>query len=622
MRKLSKYLFLGLILVSAFGFIPPKKKTRKFIDRANMDMTVKPGDNFYQYVNGGWLKNNPVPASKTRWGSFDELREQSSRRIKELLEQGAAATTASRLNQMIGDFYTSGMDSIDLEKLGYEPIKADLQRIDGISSISGFLEEIAYDRTHSIGGALFGFSVGQDRKNVNQYIPQFSQGGTTLPDRDYYLKNDKRSAKIRDAYVQHLKNMFRLIGENQDAATGHADAIVRIETALAKAQLSRVEMRDPDKTYNKFAVKDFSATTPTINWKDLLIKFHVNGADSILTNNPSFFKTADLLLSALPLEDWKTYLRWRLLSSASPYLSDAFVKEDFSFSQALSGQKQETPRWERMSNLIDRQLGDLLGQLYVAKYFKPEAKQRMQDLVHNMVETFSERIKNLDWMSAETKTKALEKLNAITKKIAYPDKWKTYDGVTIDSRDLVGNVRRCGVWAYEDMVTRFGKPVDKTRWGMTPPTINAYYNASDNEIVFPAGILQFPFFDFDADDAVNYGGIAAVIGHEMTHGFDDEGRKFAADGNLKDWWTKEDGAKFDNKANEVAAEYNACIVLDTVHVNGKLTLGENLADLGGLSIAYEAFTKTAQFKEGKKIDGFTPSQRFFINWAQVWRNNI
>jgi putative endopeptidase len=622
MRKLSKYLFLGLILFSAFGFIPPKKKTRKFIDRANMDMTVKPGDNFYQYVNGGWLKNNPVPASKTRWGSFDELREQSSRRIKELLEQGAAATTASRLNQMIGDFYTSGMDSIDLEKLGYEPIKADLQRIDGISSISGFLEEIAYDRTHSIGGALFGFSVGQDRKNVNQYIPQFSQGGTTLPDRDYYLKNDKRSAKIRDAYVQHLKNMFRLIGENQDAATGHADAIVRIETALAKAQLSRVEMRDPDKTYNKFAVKDFSATTPTINWKDLLIKFHVNGADSILTNNPSFFKTADLLLSALPLEDWKTYLRWRLLSSASPYLSDAFVKEDFSFSQALSGQKQETPRWERMSNLIDRQLGDLLGQLYVAKYFKPEAKQRMQDLVHNMVETFSERIKNLDWMSAETKTKALEKLNAITKKIAYPDKWKTYDGVTIDSRDLVGNVRRCGVWAYEDMVTRFGKPVDKTRWGMTPPTINAYYNASDNEIVFPAGILQFPFFDFDADDAVNYGGIAAVIGHEMTHGFDDEGRKFAADGNLKDWWTKEDGAKFDNKANEVAAEYNACIVLDTVHVNGKLTLGENLADLGGLSIAYEAFTKTEQFKEGKKIDGFTPSQRFFINWAQVWRNNI
>ncbi len=622
MKRFERYLLLLLLAVAIFSFIPPKKKNRKFIDKSNMDLTVKAGDNFYDYVNGNWLKNNPIPASKTRWGSFDELRELSSQRLKIILEEASAGTGGDRLHQMIGDFYLSGMDSVGLEKLGYEPIKADLQRIDAINSIAGILDEITYDRTHSIGGSLFGFGIGPDDKNVTQYIPQINQGGTSLPDRDYYLKSDKRSTKIRDAYSKHLKNMFMLIGEGQTAAESHADAVMRIETALAKAQLSRVEMRDPDKTYNKFSVKDFSSITPSLNWKELLIKFQVNGADSILTNNPSFFKTADLLLSALSIQDWKTYLKWKVLSNASPYLNDAFVKEDFSFTQVLSGQKEQTPRWQRMSGLIDRQLGDLLGQLYVAKYFKPEAKQRMQDLVNNMIQTFSERIKNLDWMSAETKTRALEKLNAIVKKIAYPDKWKTYDGVSINKNDLLGNVRHCGIWAYDDMVNRFGKPVDKTRWGMTPPTINASYSPQNNDITFPAGILQFPFFDFDADDALNYGGIAAVIGHEMTHGFDDEGRKFGADGNLKDWWTKDDAAKFTKKANEVVDQYNAFTVLDTLHVNGKLTLGENLADLGGLSIAFEAFTKTQQFKQGKKIDGFTPAQRFFINWAQIWRNNI
>src|SRR5579871_1644458 len=622
MKRFERYLLLLLLAVAIFSFIPPKKKNRKFIDKSNMDLTVKAGDNFYDYVNGNWLKNNPIPASKTRWGSFDELRELSSQRLKIILEEASAGTGGDRLHQMIGDFYLSGMDSVGLEKLGYEPIKADLQRIDAINSIAGILDEITYDRTHSIGGSLFGFGIGPDDKNVTQYIPQINQGGTSLPDRDYYLKSDKRSTKIRDAYSKHLKNMFMLIGEGQTAAESHADAVMRIETALAKAQLSRVEMRDPDKTYNKFSVKDFSSITPSLNWKELLIKFQVNGADSILTNNPSFFKTADLLLSALSIQDWKTYLKWKVLSNASPYLNDAFVKEDFSFTQVLSGQKEQTPRWQRMSGLIDRQLGDLLGQLYVAKYFKPEAKQRMQDLVNNMIQTFSERIKNLDWMSAETKTRALEKLNAIVKKIAYPDKWKTYDGVSINKNDLLGNVRHCGIWAYDDMVNRFGKPVDKTRWGMTPPTINASYSPQNNDITFPAGILQFPFFNFDADDALNYGGIAAVIGHEMTHGFDDEGRKFGADGNLKDWWTKDDAAKFTKKANEVVDQYNAFTVLDTLHVNGKLTLGENLADLGGLSIAFEAFTKTQQFKQGKKIDGFTPAQRFFINWAQIWRNNI
>src|SRR5579862_2448606 len=302
MRNLSAYLWFGLVGISAFGFIPPKKKNHKFIDKTNMDFSVKPGDNFYEFVNGNWLKTNPIPASKTRWGSFDELREQSSQRIKSLLEEAVSKTNVDRLHQMIGDFYTSGMDSTGLDKLGYEPIKADLHRIDAITGLGGVLDEITYDRTHSLGGALFGFSVGQDDKNVNQYIPQFSQGGTSLPDRDYYLKNDKRSTKIRTAYSEHLKNMFQLIGENSAAATSHADAILRIETALAKAQMSRTEMRNPDKTYNKFSVKDFSASTPSLDWKELLVKFKVNGADSILTNNPAFFRTADVLISALPVD--------------------------------------------------------------------------------------------------------------------------------------------------------------------------------------------------------------------------------------------------------------------------------------------------------------------------------
>ncbi|HLX92205.1 MAG TPA: M13 family metallopeptidase [Puia sp.] len=622
MSKFLRHSVLLIFILPIFSFDPPKKKSVKFIDKANMDLSIKPGDNFYLYVNANWLKRNPVPASKTRWGSFDQLRELSTERIHSLLEEATTKTSLDRLHQMVGDYYTSGMDSLNLEQFGYDPIKPDLQRIDGIMSLSGLLDEVAYDRVHALGTELFGFSISQDSKNVNAYIPHFSQGGTSLPDRDYYLKNDRRSTRVREAYLRHLKNMFHLIGADDAATVADADAVMRIETALAKSQLSRTEMRDPDKTYNKFSVKDFTTMTPSLDWKAILMKFQVVGADSIVTNNPSFFRSADLLVGALPLQDWKIYLKWKVLSSAAPYLSKAFIDEDFTFAQVLSGQKEQTPRWQRMSNLIDRQLGDFLGQLYVARYFKPEAKQRMQDLVNNMVSTFSDRIKKLDWMSAETKTKALEKLDAITKKIAYPDKWKEYEGVTIDKKDLLGNTRRCEVWAYNDMVSRFGKPVDKTRWGMTPPTINAYYQPTNNEIVFPAGILQYPFFDFAADDAVNYGGIAAVIGHEMTHGFDDEGRKYAADGNLKDWWTKDDAAKFTKKANEVVEQYSAFTVLDTLHVNGKLTLGENLADLGGLSIAYEAFTKTPQFKEGKKIDGFTPAQRFFINWAQVWRTNI
>jgi putative endopeptidase len=593
----------------------------KYIDKKNMDPSVKPGDNFYRYANGNWLKNNPVPASKTRWGSFDILREESSNRLKKLLETAGATKTPDRPTQIIGDFYKSGMDSLAIEAKGYQPIKADLDRLAGINSTSQLLSEVATLRTQAIASALFSMNVGPDRKNVLKYIPQIGQGGTTLGDRDYYLQNDPRSVKIREAYADNLKKLFSLVGEDAATSSKSADAVMRIETALAKAQMSRVEQRDPYKTYNKFAVKDMGTVTPGMNWADLLVKMNVNGADSVLVSNPSFLKTVDKMLTDVPLEDWKSYMRWNVIKNAAPYLSSAFVDQSFKLTQVVTGQKEQTPRWQRMSGQIDGSLGDLLGQLYVQKYFKPEAKKRMLELVNNLQQTFGERIKNLDWMTDETKGRALEKLNAFTKKIAYPDTWKGYEGVTINKNDYLGNVRNVSKWAYNFMTNRMGKPVDRTQWGMTPPTINASYSPSNNDITFPAGILQFPFFDFGADDALNYGGIGAVIGHEMTHGFDDQGRQFAADGNLKDWWKKEDADKFKTKANEVVEQYNALTVLDTIHVKGELTLGENLADLGGLNIALAAFKKTKEYKEGKKIDGFTPTQRFFLNWAQVWRSN-
>jgi putative endopeptidase len=620
MKQVFKVLFLGMLTAPALA-APPAGPTPKYIDPSNMDLSVKPGDNFYLYANGGWLKRNAIPASKTRWGSFDVLREESSKRLQTLLEDAQKNTGKGKLDQMIGDFYRSGMDSAAIEAAGINPIKADLNRIATLNNKQQVVDEIATLRTRAVASPLFGMYIGQDRKNVDVYIPQLSQGGTTLPDRDYYLKDDARSTTIRKAYRDHLEKMFSLIGDNAATAAYNADAVIRIETALAQAQMSRVEMRDPYKTYNKYSVKDLAVQTPGLNWTKLLTEMKVNGADSILVNNPTFFKVADALVTALPLQDWKSYITWNIIRNSAPFLSSSFVNESFKFSQVLTGQKEQTPRWQRVSGLIDGALGDLLGQLYVQKYFKPEAKQRMLDLVNNLQQTFAERIKRLDWMSDVTKQKALEKLSAFTKKIAYPDKWKDYNGVVINPNTYLENVRSASLWQYNDMVNRLGKPVDRTEWGMTPPTINAYYNPSNNEIAFPAGILQFPFFDFGADDAVNYGGIGAVIGHEMTHGFDDQGSQYGAHGNLSNWWTEEDAKKFKERTGQVINQYNAFTVQDSIHVNGKLTLGENLADLGGLNIAYEAFSKTKEFKEGKKIDGFTPTQRFFLSWAQVWRGN-
>lgn len=623
--KLSYSLLLGLgFLTSYKPLIAQNKEPFKFIDVKNMDLSVKPGDDFYTYASGNWIKNNPVPAKETRWGSFNILRDFNINAVKTILTNAYNNKNAApgSIEKRVGDFYAAGMDSLTIEKLGYSPIKPDLERINAIKDIKGVINEAVTMRTKGIGSPMFGFYVGQDRKNPSLMMAQLNQGGTTLPDRDYYLKDDARSQKIRAAYNDFIVKLFTLTGTPTTEALKNAESIFNIEKTFAQAQMSRVEMRDPYKTYNKFSVADFTKTTPGLDWKALMLKMKVSGEDSILVGNPAFFVKTNELLKTVPVEEWKTYLKWNVLKSSSNNLSSPFVNAGFVFSQALTGQKVQTPRWQRMSSLTDGTIGELLGQIYVKTYFKPEAKARMTELVNNLSKAYEVRIKQLDWMSDVTKQKALDKLYAFTPKIGYPDKWENYDGLEINKATYFQNLRNAGTWGYNKMVAQLGKPVDKTKWGMTPPTVNAYYSPVMNEIVFPAGILQFPFFDPNADDAVNYGGIGSVIGHEMSHGFDDSGSQYDKDGTLRNWWTPEDLANFKAKTTTLAQQFDAYTVLDTLHVNGKLTMGENIGDLGGLNVAYEAFKMTKQGKSENKIDGFTPDQRFFLSWAQVWKGNI
>ncbi len=598
--------------------------SRKFIDPANMISTVKPGDDFYSYANGAWVKNNPVPAKETRWGSFIQLRDFNINAVKAILENAAAdrQAPAGSLIRRVGDFYAAGMDSARIEALGAAPVMPYLEQIRAVNSREQLLTVMNNLRRNGTGGGLFGFFVAQDRKNVEKMIPQFSQGGTSLPDRDYYLKNEGRNPGIQEAFRKYVSELFTLTGIPKATADQSAAAIYELEKKLAAAQMSRVEMRDPYKTYNKYFAGDLGRLTTGINWPAMLQELGVQGEDSLLINNPSFFKTADSLLGALPLEDWKLYAQWNVLRNAAPHLSSAFVNASFAYNQVLSGQKVQTPRWQRISQLTDNSIGDLLGQLYVKEHFKPEAKARMLELVENLRKAFASRIRQLDWMSDTTKQKALAKLAAFRTKIGYPDQWKNYDGLEILPGEHFRNISNVGRWNYAYMISQLGKPVDRNRWAMTPPTVNAYYNATLNEIVFPAGILQFPFFDANADDAVNYGGIGAVIGHEMSHGFDDNGSKYDADGTLRNWWTEEDRKRFEAKTLALGKQFDAYTIQDTLHVNGKLTMGENIGDLGGLNVAYEAFKMTKQGKSLKRIDGFTPDQRFFLGWAQVWRGNI
>ena len=549
------------------------------------------------------------------------MQENNYKALHELLDEAAADKDAKKgsVAQKVGYLYRSGMDSATIDKAGITPLNDYFAKVDAVTDAKGIMDVIAQGYANG-NGQLFGFYVGPDDKNVTENIAQFFQGGLGMPDRDYYFAKDERTFKIRDAYKKYLVTMLGLMGDDSSVAKKDADAIYKLEESLASASMTRVDMRDPYKLYNKYSLDGLNKLTPNIDWKNLFQNLKINNEDSCIVGMPKFFQAISAQLKATPIDVWKKYLKFHTFNDAAPYLASNIDNAHFDFyGKTVRGQQEQRPRWKRILDVVDGSVGELLGQMYVDKNFKPEAKQRMLELVNNLQETYAERIKRLDWMSDVTKQKALAKLNTFMKKIGYPDKWRNYDALSIEGNNYYKNAEAAAAFEYNYMISKLGKPVDKTEWQMTPPTVNAYYNPAFNEIVFPAGILQYPFFDFNADDAVNYGGIGAVIGHEMTHGFDDQGRQYDADGNLQDWWTPEDAKKFTEKADVVVKQFDGYTVLDSTHVNGKLTLGENLADLGGLAIAYEAFKKTKQGKGDLKIDGFTPDQRFFLSWAQVWR---
>jgi len=613
-----------IVLVSFASFAQKEKSGVRYLDPADMDVTAKAGDDFRQYSGGTWIQKNPVPPKYTSWGAFTIVRDFNIKAVREILNEVSTDKTAAAgsVRRRVGDFYAAGMDSLAVEKAGFEPARPDYIRAASVKTTADVLAEMAYQRSHGTGSPLFGFSVQQDRKFPKVMMMNVSQGGISMADRDYYLKNDDRSKKIRAAFNTYMVSLFMLAGETEATAKSRAESVFALEKMLAAAQMSRVEMRDPYKTYNKYAVNDLVKNMPAFDWKTTLQKLEVQPPDSLLVNSPKFFSKADSLLRATPISEWQTYLQWNVLRTSAPFLSSPFVNATFKYNQVSSGQKVPTPRWQRMSNLTDNTIGELLGQLYVEKHFKPAAKARMDEMVKNLVKAFEIRIKGLTWMSDATKEKALAKLATFTPKIGYRVKWETYDGLELTGASFYQNLRNASRWGYLDMIARYGKPVDKTRFGMTPPTVNASYNAVNNEITFPAGILQYPFFHPDADDAFNYGGIGAVIGHEISHGFDDSGSQYDKDGALRNWWTPEDRSKFDALAKRLGEQFDGYTVLDTLHVNGKLTMGENIGDLGGLNAAYEAFKMTPQGKSDKKIDGFTGDQRFFLAWAQVWRANM
>jgi putative endopeptidase len=595
------------------------------INLSNLDTTVHPDHDFFHHATGGWTKANPIPEDQVRWGSFNELAENNKKHLHEIAEAASrlSGTAKGSPEQLVGDFWHSAMDTAGIEAAGAGPIKADMEAIDKLSNMD---EVMNFVSKMQMWGAnpMFGFYAGQDPKNSEVIVPQLYQGGISLPDRDYYLKDDQRSAEIRDEFHKHIIKMFELYGLDAASAKKYAETVFKIEKSLAGASMARVDLRDPYKTYNKFTLQELETHTPQISWPKMLERMEVTGKfDYLVVGQPDFLKELNAQIQNTSLSDWKIYLKWHLLNLAANVLSNDFVMQDFKFNnQFLNGQKQIQPRWKRMVSFTDGYIGDALGQLYVAKYFPPEAKKKADELVANLMAVYKDRIQTLDWMSDVTKAKATEKLNAIKTKIGYTDKFKDYAGLEITRDNFFANLMNATKWNYQDMVNQIGKPVDRTKWEMTPPTVNAYYHPLLNEIVFPAGILQPPFFDANADDAVNYGGIGAVIGHEITHGFDDQGRNYDANGNLNNWWLPEDSAKFVERAKTIIDQFDSYTVLDTLQVNGRLTLGENIADLGGVSIAYEAFKRTPQGKGNKKIDGLTPEQRFFLGFATIWAGDI
>lgn len=593
------------------------------IDLANLDTMALPGTDFYQYACGGWMKNHPLTDEYSRFGSFDMLAENNRKQLHEVIEELASAQhEAGSIAQKVGDLYNIAMDSVKLNREGAAPIKAELEKIAALKDKSEVYPMIAEMYKKGI-HPYFIVYVSADDMNSSMNMVQTYQGGLGMGERDYYLENDDKTKEIRDAYQKHIVKMFRLAGSDEAAAQKAMKAVMNIETRLAKSARSMVELRDPHANYNKKAMADVKKEYAPFAWDVFFSTLGVNNLEEVNIGQPASLKEVNDIIDTVALEDQIAYLQWNLINSAANYLSDDFVAQNFDFyGKTMSGRKEMKPRWKSAVSAVDGSLGEAVGQMYVEKYFPAAAKERMVGLVKNLQTSLGERIKELTWMSDATKEKALEKLATFHVKIGYPDKWKDYSSLEIKDDSYWANIERANQWEHAEMIAKAGKPVDKDEWLMTPQTVNAYYNPTTNEICFPAGILQYPFFDMNADDAFNYGAIGVVIGHEMTHGFDDQGRQYDKEGNLKDWWTEEDAKNFEERAQVMVNFFDSIEVAPGVYGNGQLTLGENIADHGGLQVSFQAFKNATAQTPLKDENGFTPEQRFFLAYANVWAGNI
>ena len=595
----------------------------KGIDLENMDTSYVPGDDFYMYATGGWQKGNPIPDENSRYGTFDKLRENNQEQLQGLIEELGSKDHKQGTNaQKVGTLYSIGIDEGKRNAEGYEPIKPILAEIDEATSKKDIVRLMAQINRFAA-SPFFGFRVGPDTKNSTMNIAHIFQSGIGMGGREYYTEQDDKSKELRQEYVNMMQVQFQNIGYSEAEATEAAKAAMKIETELAENHFTKEQRRQPEKNYHKIKFIDLEKEVAPFDWAYYFKQVGANSLEDLNVSQIEPVRAAINIINTESIENLKSYLNWIVIRSAASYLSDDFVDASFEFyGKTMSGSKENRPRWKRSIDAVNGALGEAVGQLYVERYFPEEAKERMLTLVNNLTESLGERISNLEWMSEETKEKAHEKLSTFIVKIGYPDKWKDYSSLEIKDDSYYANMKRASEFSYNENINELGKPVDKTKWYMSPQTVNAYYSPTSNEICFPAGILQPPFFHMDADDAVNYGGIGVVIGHEMTHGFDDQGRKFDKDGNLNDWWTVEDAANFDERAKVLVDYFDNIVVIDTVRANGTFTLGENIADHGGLQVALNAYMKTKELKEGIAIDGFTPEQRFFLSYATLWGGNI
>lgn len=618
----SQRSFVAVALLLAMGVITVFGQNGHAFDVANLDKNTSACADFFQYANGGWLKANPIPAAYPAWGVANILNEKNRDMLREILEAAAKNVGSHKSNneQKIGDYYATCMDEAKIEAEGLKPLQAELDRVARINNQGTLQDEIGH--LHSIGfSALFSSRSTQDFKNSAEVTAELFQGGLGLPDRDYYIKPDKKM--IRDEYLKHVAKMFELMGDDAAKAASEAQTVMTLESKLAESSKTRVELRDPEKLYHRMPMARIHDIAPTFDWMAYFQRIGLAQKADVNVATPDFFKVMDAQLTATSLADWQTYLRWHLINTAAQGLSSKFVDEDFNFKgKILQGAKENLPRWKRCVAATDRALGEALGEVYVKKAFPPAAKARALEMVRNLEAALKSDITTLSWMGEATRKQAIVKLEAFLNKIGYPDKWRDYSTLRIDRSSFVNNRIRVGQFNERRDLAKIGKPVDRMEWGMSPPTVNAYYNPQINEIVFPAGILQPPYFDAEADDAFNYGGMGSVIGHEMTHGFDDQGRQFDSTGNLANWWSEADLKAFKERAKCVIDQFSSFEVEKGLNQNGNLVVGESIADLGGLVVAYAAYQKALEGKPRVDIGGFTPEQRFFLGYARGWANNI